>query len=350
MKINNIIKIRSASIVICMILFANLVMAQDPSFSQYFASPLTVNPSLIGKGIADWRATALYRNQWFGNTNAQPYTTSTFSLEKRVNQNNAPNDQLAFGMIFLNDASNNGLLKNNYAGLGVAYNNALDREGNLLLGAGISLTYRNRVLDPSKFVFQSQFGSGGYQPGIGIADGVNIASNSFLDINAGVNISERKKNFGYNLGLSYYHAANPQDGAYIQNQHSLNPRISFQGGLQFYMNNKSELDVSIITNHQKSINDLVTMGVQYKIHVPEETLSLRSLNIGVWNHFGESFTSYVGLETAKNWLLGISYDVINSNISYGSSSMQSIECSFVWQFAGKNNKGHFEKVKSVVIY
>jgi type IX secretion system PorP/SprF family membrane protein len=350
MKKNQFITGMKFGIAICLMAISNTIFAQDPNFSQYFASPLTLNPSLIGKGTADWRVTTLYRNQWFGNTNAQPYTTATVSLEKRINQNKSPNDQLAFGVVLLNDASNNGLLKNNYISLGMAYNNALDREGNLLLGGGISFTYRNRLLDPSKFIFQSQFGSGGYQPGIGITDGVNIVSNSFLDINAGLNLSERKEKWGYNFGLSYYHAANPQDGAYLQNQFSLNPRISFQSGLQFYFKNQSELDISIISNHQKSINDLVTIGAQYKIHVPDNLLGFRTFNLGVWKHVAESLTTYVGLEASKNWLFGISYDIINADISYGSNSMQSIECSFIWQFAGKNNKEHLPKVKSVVIY
>jgi type IX secretion system PorP/SprF family membrane protein len=350
MKKNQFITVLKFGMAICLIAISNTIYAQDPNFSQYFASPLTLNPSLIGKGTTDWRVTALYRNQWFGNTNAQPFTTSTVSLEKRINQNKSPNDQLAFGVVLLNDASNNGLLKNNYISLGMAYNNALDREGNLLLGGGISFTYRNRLLDPSKFIFQSQFGSGGYQQGIGITDGVNIVSNSYLDINAGLNLSERKEKWGYNFGLSYYHAANPQDGAYLQNQFSLNPRISFQSGLQFYFKNQSQLDISIISNHQKSINDLVTIGGQYKIHIPGEALSLRSLNLGIWNHFGESFTSYIGLESTSNWLVGISYDIIKSDISYGSSSMQSIEFGFAWQFSGKNHKEQYKKTNSVLLY
>ncbi len=332
-------------------LFTNtLLNAQDPNFSQYFASPMTVNPALVGKGVADWRAIAQYRNQWYGNTGAMPYTTSAFSLEKRLKTANTSNDQLAIGLLLLNDASNGGLLKNNYISAGLAYNNALDREGNLLFGGGISINYHTRLLDQSKFVFQSQFGTGGYIPGVGLTDGVNIANNSYLDINAGLHISERKKTYGYTIGASYFHAANPKDGAYIKDQNEIFPRISFQGGIQFYSKNNSELDLSMITNHQKTINDLVTIGAQYKFHIPDEILTLRSFNIGVWQHFGMSTAVYAGLETRSQWLFGISYHFINSDISYGSNSMQSIECSFAWQFAGKKNKVALQNLKSVVMY
>ena len=40
------------------------VKGQDPHFSQFFASPLTINPSFTGKFDGDIRMTAIHRNQW----------------------------------------------------------------------------------------------------------------------------------------------------------------------------------------------------------------------------------------------------------------------------------------------
>ena len=38
--------------------------AQDPNFSQFYSSPLTLNPALTGKFNGVLRATGTYRNQW----------------------------------------------------------------------------------------------------------------------------------------------------------------------------------------------------------------------------------------------------------------------------------------------
>ena len=40
------------------------VKAQDPHFSQFFSSPLTLNPAFTGKFNGTWRLAANHRDQW----------------------------------------------------------------------------------------------------------------------------------------------------------------------------------------------------------------------------------------------------------------------------------------------
>ena len=47
-------------------LLINVLVAQDPHFSQFYASPLTLNPALTGKFDGTFRLAANYRNQWPG--------------------------------------------------------------------------------------------------------------------------------------------------------------------------------------------------------------------------------------------------------------------------------------------
>ena len=53
--------------------------AQDPAFSQFFASPLTLNPALTGKFNGTLRVAGNYRNQWPQINNA--FVTSTISVD-----------------------------------------------------------------------------------------------------------------------------------------------------------------------------------------------------------------------------------------------------------------------------
>jgi hypothetical protein len=53
--------------------------AQDPHFSQFFASPLTLNPAFTGKFDGLWRLAANHRDQWPSIPKA--YVTSTASLD-----------------------------------------------------------------------------------------------------------------------------------------------------------------------------------------------------------------------------------------------------------------------------
>jgi hypothetical protein len=64
------------------IALASVSTAQDPNFSQFFASPLTLNPALTGKFDGVYRFAANYRNQWPTISNA--YTTMTASIDMGI--------------------------------------------------------------------------------------------------------------------------------------------------------------------------------------------------------------------------------------------------------------------------
>ena len=89
---------KSFRLIIAGVLFFNVVAAQDPSFSQFFASPLTLNPALTGKFNGDLRAAGNYRNQWPDVNRA--YITSTVSVDLPILQGFLPeDDQGAFFVV-----------------------------------------------------------------------------------------------------------------------------------------------------------------------------------------------------------------------------------------------------------
>src|SRR3954462_3538356 len=51
----------------------------DPHFSQYYAFPMYLNPAFTGVIDGDYRATAIYKNQWL--SVGKPYSTSGLSLD-----------------------------------------------------------------------------------------------------------------------------------------------------------------------------------------------------------------------------------------------------------------------------
>jgi hypothetical protein len=58
------------------------VVAQDPHFSQFFASPLTQNPANIGSFNGNLRIATNYRDQWPGINKS--YTTTTISVDAHL--------------------------------------------------------------------------------------------------------------------------------------------------------------------------------------------------------------------------------------------------------------------------
>lgn len=109
--------------------------AQDPHFTQFFASPLTLNPANTGLFSGIGRIAANYRSQW--GSIATPFVTGTVSADFQLLPGIIPaNDILGVGGLLLYDQTGGGGLKTEYAALSVAYHKALDMDGNITLGVG----------------------------------------------------------------------------------------------------------------------------------------------------------------------------------------------------------------------
>src|SRR5205823_1965996 len=120
--------------------------AQDPNFSQFFVSPLTLNPALTGKFDGTVRVAGNYRNQWPTINNA--FTTYTASLDMGILKNVIPeNDVFGVGIMMFSDKSGNGALQNNVISLSTSDHKALDEEGSNQIGLGFQVSYVNKRLD-----------------------------------------------------------------------------------------------------------------------------------------------------------------------------------------------------------
>ena len=91
----------------CLFILLSRASAQDPHFSQFFSSPLTLNPAFTGKFFGTYRIAGNYRNQWPSINNA--FTTSTISADFHILPGRiANNDSWGIGFQGYNDNSANG--------------------------------------------------------------------------------------------------------------------------------------------------------------------------------------------------------------------------------------------------
>src|SRR4028118_1209504 len=119
---------RSFYFIFCFLILLAEAHAQDPHFSQFFASPLTLNPALTGKFDGNLRVAGNYRNQW--PTINRAFTTSAVSVDFPImTERIAENDRLAMGIMGYTDQQADGALKNNFGSLTIAYHKGLDEDG-----------------------------------------------------------------------------------------------------------------------------------------------------------------------------------------------------------------------------
>jgi type IX secretion system PorP/SprF family membrane protein len=86
-----------------LVLTPAIIQAQDIHFSQFYNSPLTLNPTLTGYMNGNFRLGAIYRNQWREVT--KPFVTTSGSFDLPIRKGFGDNDVMGVGAVFFHDQS-----------------------------------------------------------------------------------------------------------------------------------------------------------------------------------------------------------------------------------------------------
>ncbi|HEU4471723.1 MAG TPA: PorP/SprF family type IX secretion system membrane protein [Flavisolibacter sp.] len=301
--------------------------AQDPNFSQFFVSPLTLNPALTGKFDGVFRVAGNYRNQWPSINNA--FTTYTVSVDGGILKNRIPTfDQFGVGVMAFSDKSGNGVLQNNYLALSTAYHKALDENGYHQLGLGFQGTFVNKRLDPQRVKFEDQLTANGFT---GITSELflqNQLNIKYLDVNLGVfynGTTDGVNNFY--LGASMYHVNRPKE-SFKGGNYILDSRLTIQGGGMLPIGEFNGIHFSAM--HSRQANAVNTqVGGAYMLGINQDPRNPTNVYLGTWYRVGDAIIPYVGLEFGE-FRLGATYDVNISSLKPASNMRGGAEFSLIY--------------------
>ena len=310
---------------------ALLSKAQDPNFSQFFVSPLTLNPALTGKFDGVYRIAGNYRNQWPSVYNA--YNTGTASLEAGILKNKIPeNDQFGIGILALADKSGQGgIFQENYEALSIAYHKALDENGFNTLGLGFQGAYVSKRLYPNKAYFEDQLTSNGWT---GVTSEVftnQQLSVNYFDLNAGLlyNGSSNGNN-NYYFGASVYHI-NRHKESFNGANYLLQPRLTLQAGAMFPVVQYNAVHFSVMHSRQANAFN-TTIGGAYMLNANQDENNPTNLYLGAWTRFNnvnDAIIPYIGLEFS-GLRFGFTYDINISSFSPASNLKGGAEVSLIY--------------------
>lgn len=301
--------------------FAVKVTAQDPHFTQYFASPLTLNPAMAGYFDADYRVSANFRNQWW--SVGAPFITNTISYDTKLMQTKIKErDVLAAGILGLYDQSLSGGFKNINLSATMAYSKALDVDGINNISAGFQFTYASRVLDFSKLDFATQFNGSGFDTNIPSNESFGSNRRSYLDINTGLLYTYRTDKTELYAGGSIYHLTTPNISFLQDGKFNLPIRYTLHAGSRFQLGStNSELFLSGLYMEQAGATEK-NFGVAYGYLLNEDA----SVYAGCWYRVNDAIMPYAGLNYGS-LQFGFSYDIVNSSLKKASPKNGSFEVS-----------------------
>ncbi|MFM9838191.1 MAG: type IX secretion system membrane protein PorP/SprF [Cyclobacteriaceae bacterium] len=300
-----------------------IVFAQDPQFSQYYQSPLYLNPGFTGI-TNQQRATFIQRIQW--PNLPQAFVTSAASYDIWVDELKS-----GFGIIATTDKMGSAGWRTTTVGLNYSYKVRLTDK--IVFSPGLNFGYGINGLDRSKLSLGDglEFSGQSLDPEL-----QRLGNTQYFDFGAGF-VLYNKDLF---LGAAFSHINNP-NLSILSTETRLPMKMVIHGGGRLTLNGgirtvarASYLTPSFIYRIQGLISQL-DLGVNYHID---------PVSIGVW-YRGKPFESTVtntiqqdaliftmGIYL-KNLTIGYSYDFTTSGFSTASGGAH--EVSLVYEFEAK---------------
>ncbi|RKR83003.1 type IX secretion system PorP/SprF family membrane protein [Mucilaginibacter gracilis] len=291
--------------------------AQDHMYSQFFNSPVYLNPALNGQFEGDLRMNFIYRNQWTGSPGNLTYYTASIDLK-------IPQFGGGVGLMFTRASEGTAYLNtNNIAGI-YSYSVGSD---NFILSFGLQAGFTNRTVDWSKLVFSDQIDSRlGYIPGTPTSAETPLFNNKYyFDSGLGVNLVTGN----LMVGTSLQHINQPNEsftGAPVKVPVRYNAHVSYRLDLN-PSDNMEESEKSFVIPsvvfYKQTVFQSVSVGAQYK-H--------KNINFGLWyrNSGGIDgpnsvvlsliFDLNINRDTGEKVRLGVDHDMSFSGINYSNTS------------------------------
>lgn len=330
-----ILKMNKLFFLTCTLLLSFLLQAQDPHFSQFFASPLTLNPAFTGKFDGQLRLAANHRDQWPSIPKA--YVTTSASVDFGILKNKIPDgDVFGIGISGLSDQSADAALKLNYGSVALSYHKALDEDGFNTIGAGFQATYSSSILDFSKLTFEDQLRQNGFT---GATNEVltNGNNQNYVDVNAGLLYSGSSNGSNnYYLGASVYHINRP-NLSFIDKVWTLSPRITVHGGGSFPLTEMLSINTSAIYQLQNKANEIL-IGGALSANLNADTDNPSNVYVGSWIRFNDAIIPYIGIEIG-GLRIGASYDINTSGLKAATLSRGGSEFSIIYIKKAAQTKG-----------
>lgn len=324
-------KIFLAACLLVLVLQAK-VSAQDIQFSQFYATPLYLNPAFSGS--TEYTRVGLnYRNQWPA-INANFTTTSLYADHYLEDVNSG------IGVILTYDKSGIGGLKSFNIGLQYAYELRLSER--FTFRPGMQVAYYNRSVDFNDLLFGDQIdvNTGAINPSTGEVFNGGLKK-GFVDLTFGGLLFSKHAWFGATID----HLTEPNqsiDGGFD----ALPRKISIHGGYKFFMKSGVMGSGLYARPRERSI----TPTFQYKSQGQFDQMDLgmyttfEPIIIGLWYrglpfkkfedfNNNESIVFLMGFtKKAKDDVLhiGYSYDFTISELGPGSGGAHEFSISYAW--------------------
>lgn len=317
----------------CLSLFnLNKVVAQDVHLSQFYASPLSLNPAYTGDYKGDWRLMNSYRNQWLTSFHA-PYTTNAFAYDRQFY---LFNENISGGIIWVQDKSGDAMLKVTKIALSLAYHKTIQAN---TFHIGYQAGFVQKGFSADKLSYPNQYNGDPDKISQGLFD-VSMPNNenfageqlSYFDMNLGFSYSRKFNLVEPKIGFSLFHLNRPKE-SFFDKDPKLPMRSVLDLSAKVDLSAKFFLMPKVLYMYHASANEMV-FGSNLGYKLRENKITAKSVFGGILLRSGaarntDAFVCIAGVNF-KNLDLGISYDNTISDLQLANNHIGGFELSIIY--------------------
>jgi len=339
--------------VLLFVLITRTAIGQDIHYSQFYETPLLINPANTGVFNGDIRAIINYKDQWGSISN--PYRTGMFSFDAGVLKEKWKSTYLSAGLLVYSDKAGKSEFGTTQANVSVSAVVSVDAKNSISAGLQGGIAQKGMKNTDLKWGNQYDEKNAVYDPAIPSGEEGTLSTDAFVygDFSAGIswsfitkptNMTSNDK-VAINAGAAFFHINKPKQKFYSEEIEGLYTKMIFHARSYIGLKGTSIAVIpSVMYMRQKTAQE-INAGALIRYSLKEESkytgfVKESALFIGGYVRMGDAFIPTVAFEIA-NFSVGLNYDINISNLKTVSSGRGGFEISL--RFINPNPHSYTKK-------
>jgi type IX secretion system PorP/SprF family membrane protein len=295
-----------------------LAQSQDYHFTQFYMSPLTMNPAQTGQFLGTVRIGGIYRDQ-YGSVVKNQFSTPSFFVDAPL-RGLRKRDWIGVGAAFVTDKAGAAALTRTTFSLSGAYHLSLDKKGNTYLSIGGQYGNESRSVDRDRLQLEDHLLTG--KPVNQSNDYNSIRGGqdrpSFADINGGIQLTAKlNKKMDVNVGYALYHIGRSNYSLFSGQQgggFAKMPRRSvIHGRFNVAMNDKVTISPTFLYQTAAGADEIMVQGLVSYLFNEKKDITLQA---GLSYRLADALnlSPIVGMRY-KDLRVGFAYDINTGSLA-----------------------------------
>lgn len=311
---------------------------QDVHFSQFYYSPVGLNPASAGVMKGDMRAVAVYRNQWA--SVSTPFTTISASFDSPIKPRNMEKNFLGIGIHFNRDKS--ALTGFNNLDINGSFSYSMDLGSRYqkphYLSFGLNAAYVHKSFNASTATWDSQWNgeifdntlADGESLRLGRVGKGNISVGAGALWNYAFDVKKR-----YYLGAAMFHFNRPNVSLFEGNADKLYRKFAFTSGFEFGDKDRITTFKPNVVAVIQGPNNFINIGADVNFDLTNRTSytnykNYMAFGLGLYHRMFDAIMASANF-TYSDVKIGFAYDLNISRFNVATGGSGAFEVVLIYE-------------------